>query len=54
MKTELGYIKEVLTNPNTYNLKTSIAHIINRVPEYISYGDTSLEAAGGFSEGNFW
>ena len=54
MKTELGYIKEVLSNPKKYDLKTPIAHIINRVLEYILYGDASLEAAGGFSEGNFW
>ena len=54
MKRELGYIKDVLSNPKKYELKTPIAHIINRVPDFTSYGDASLEAAGGFSEGNFW
>jgi hypothetical protein len=54
MKTELKIIIDVLTNHKKYNLKTPIAHIIDRDPEYVSYGDASLEAAGGFSEGNFW
>ena len=54
METELGYIKEVLSNPKKYDIKTPIAHMINRVPEYISYGDASLKAAGGFSQGKVW
>ena len=54
MRIELKYIKDVLSNPKRFNLKTHIAHMIDREPEYIAYGDASLEAAGGFSEGNFW
>jgi hypothetical protein len=54
MRIELKYIKDVLSNPKRFNLKIHIAHMIDREPEYIAYGDASLEAAGGFSEGNFW
>ena len=54
MKTELKIIIDVLSNHTKYNLKTPIAHVIDRDPEYVSYGDASLEAAGGFSEENFW
>ena len=48
MRIELKYIKDVLSNPKRFNLKTHIAHMIDREPEYIAYGDASLEAAGGF------
>ena len=54
MRTELKHIKDVLSNPKRYNLTTPIAHMIEREADYTAFGDASLEAAGGFSEGNFW
>ena len=47
-------MKDILSSPNKYNLETPIAHLIEREPDIISYGDALLEAGGGFSENNFW
>ena len=47
-------MKNILSNPNQFNLEAPIAHVINRHPDFISYGDASLEAAGGFSRDLFW
>ena len=54
MRTELKLIHKVLSCPKKYSHETPIAHIILREPDYISYGDASLEAGGGFTEGLFW
>ena len=54
MKTDLKFIKDISSNPKWYNLNTSIVHMIDREADYISYGDASLEAAGGFAHRNFW
>ena len=54
MRKELNIMKNILSNPNQFNLEAPIAHIINRHPDFISYGDASLEAAGGFSKDLFW
>ena len=54
MRTELIIIKSILSNPKKYNLETPIAHIIQREPDFIPYGDACLEAGGGYSENLFW
>ena len=54
MRNELNLMKCILANPKRFSLETPIAHIINRQPDFISYGDASLEAGGGFSNGLFW
>ena len=54
MRKELNIMKNILSNPNQFNLEAPIAHVINRHPDFISYGDASLEAAGGFSRDLFW
>jgi len=54
MRTELKIIHKVLSCPEKYSHETPIAHIILREPDYISYGDASLEAGGGFAENLFW
>ena len=54
MRTELNIMKKILSTPKMYNLETPIAHIINRDPDFTSYGDACLEAGGGYSEKLFW
>ena len=54
MRKELKIMKDILSSPKKYILETPIAHLIEREPDIISYGDASLEAGGGFSENNFW
>ena len=54
MRSELKLIHKVLAFPKKYSHETPIAHIILREPDYISYGDASLEAGGGFAKGLFW
>jgi len=43
-----------LSNPKQYNLSTPIAHVVNRDPDFITYGDACLEAGGGFADQLFW
>ena len=43
-------MKEVLSNPNKYKLETPIAHIIVREPDFITVGDSCLEATGAKSD----
>ena len=47
MKEELKIMKNILSNPKKFSLQTPIAHIINREPDFTSYGDACLEATGG-------
>ena len=54
MRNELKIMKKILSSPDKYKLETPIAHIINREPDFTTFGDASLEAAGGFSEELFW
>ena len=54
MRCELKLMKHILSNPNMYNLQTPIAHIIQREPDFITYGDACLEAGGGYCENLFW
>ena len=54
MKEELRMMKDILSNPKKFNLETPIAHVINREPDFISYGDACLEAGGGYSQNMFW
>ena len=53
MISELNIMTKKLSSPNVYNLATPIAHIIHKDPDFITYGDACLEAAGGYSEGLF-
>ena len=46
MRSEIKIMKEVLSNPNKYKLETPIAHIILREPDFITVGDSCLEAVG--------
>jgi hypothetical protein len=54
MRIELKIMWDILSSPDKYNLETPIAHLIDRDPDIVSYGDASLEAGGGFSENKFW
>ena len=54
LRFELKIMDKVLSNPNQYNLGTPIAHLVQREPDFVTYGDACLEAGGGFSDGKFW
>ena len=54
MRAELKLIHRVLAYPKKFSLETPIAHIIQREPDFTSYGDASLEAGGGFIHNVFW
>ena len=54
MRTELKLIHQILSNPTRYSLDTPIAHVVHRDPEFITFGDASLEAGGGFANDCFW
>ena len=54
MKQDLKLLTEILKEPDKYWLETPIAHVIEREPDFITYGDACLYAAGGFSENKFW
>ena len=54
MRFELKIMDKVLSNPKQYNLGTPIAHLVQREPDFVTYGDACLEAGGGFSDGKFW
>ena len=49
MRSEIKIIKETLADPAKYNLSTLIAHVVSREPDFVTYGDSCLEAAGSFS-----
>ena len=53
MRSELNMMTQILSSPNIYDLTTPIAHVIQKDPDFTSYGDACLEAAGGYSEGLF-
>ena len=50
MRSEIHIIKEILSQPDKYNLSTPIAHVVSRETDFITYGDSCLEAVGGFSK----
>ena len=50
MRSEIKIIKETLADPAKYNLSTLIAHVVSREPDFVTYGDSCLEAAGSFSQ----
>ena len=54
MKYELNMMINILSKPKEYNLETPIAHIVKRIPDFITLGDACLEAGGGYSENLFW
>ena len=54
MKYELNIMINILSKPKEYNLETPIAHIVKRMPDFITFGDACLEAGGGYSENLFW
>ena len=43
-------MKEVLSNPKKYKFETPIDHIILREPDFVTVGDSCLEAAGAKSD----
>ena len=54
MKYEISMMINILSNPKEYNLETHIAHIAKRDPDFITLGDTCLEAEGGYFKNLFW
>ena len=55
LRYELKIIKEVLSHPLQYNLNTTIAHLVIRDPDFVTYGDVCSETAEDFSEDlKFW
>ena len=55
LRSELKIIKDILSHPLQYNVVTPIAHLVPRAPDFVTYGEACLEAAGGFSEDlDFW
>ena len=54
MGDELKMMINILSHPKEFSLETPIAHIINRDPDFTTYGDACLEAGGGYSENLFW
>ena len=54
VRSELKLIHKVLPNPNEFSLEIPIAHIFKREPDFVTLGDASLEAGGGFAENIFW
>jgi hypothetical protein len=54
MRAELKLIYTRLSNPTDFSLDTPISHVIDRDPDFISYGDASLDAGGGFVTNLFW
>ena len=55
MKTGLNIIREILLNSSWYNLKTPIAHLEIRDPDFNVYSDACLETAGAQVQSlKFW
>ena len=53
MRNELKIINSMLVKPNKFTLKTPIAYIVEKEPDFITLGATSLEAGGRFSDNLF-
>ena len=47
MGNELKMMIDILSHPKTFSLETPIAHVINRDPDFITYGNAYLEVGGG-------
>ena len=47
LRSELEFLRLVLSDPKTFPWVGHIAHIIPRDHDFVSYGDSSLFAAGG-------
>ena len=47
MKHELQFLRYILNNPDQFNLATPIAHLVARTPDFQTFGDACLDAAGG-------
>ena len=54
MRADLKALTEILSNTERFSLETPISHIIDREPDFTTYGDACLSAAGGFAENLFW
>ncbi len=50
-----SFLTHALNNPRIFRFYTPIAHMIERIPSYRSWGDASISAAGGYSSNlHFW
>ena len=54
MKSELNTMINMLSDPNKYSLETPIERIVEKDSDFITFGDTYLEAGGILSEKLFW
>ena len=55
LRSELNLLQYILDNPSVYPWVGHIAHIVPRDHDFVSYGDSSLYAAGGYSlDLKFW
>ena len=55
LRSELDILQHILNNPDSYPWVGHIAHIVPRDHDFVSYGDSSLHAAGGYSlDLKFW
>ena len=55
MKRELFFLGHVLRHPAEFNLSTPIAHLVTRTPDFQTFGDACLDAAGGYADNpGFW
>eukprot|EP00957_Ditylum_brightwellii_P080601 6130149-Ditylum_brightwellii.AAC.1 len=49
MKKELKLLIKVMGNRDQFKWETPIVHLVPRTPDFTADGDSSLDAAGGFS-----
>ena len=49
LRQELQLLSYILKNDKDFKWETPIAHLIPRTPDFAAWGDSSLDAAGGFS-----
>ena len=54
MKDELSMMINILSKSKEYILETTIAHIVKRDPDFITYGGACPESGGGYSKNLFW
>ena len=55
LRAELNLLQYILNNPISYPWIGHIAHIVPRDHDFVSFGDSSLYAAGGYSlDLKFW
>ena len=55
MKSAMRLLLFVLENPDRYKWETPITHLVERDPDFITLGDASLDAGGGYSmDLKFW